>query len=240
MPSAVLPSTSFTFGGQRFIALADRALYWPAQRALIVADLHFEKGSAFAANGQHLPPYDSHDILSRLLILVEQTQAQQIFCLGDSFHDKNAAARMAPDISQRLSALAAERHICWIAGNHDGLSGSAWGGSITEEAVLNDIVLRHESLPHDPRPEISGHYHPKLRFAMHGRSLSRPCFLMGHKRLMLPAFGSLTGGMDVHSVEIMRLFGRNDYQAMIVAGEELLRFPVKQHRRIEADPVDLA
>lgn len=231
MPSADLSRTSFTFGGQHFVALPDRALYWPQQRALIVADLHFEKGSAFAANGQHLPPYDSHDILSRLLILIEQSQAQQIFCLGDSFHDRNAAARMTPDISQRLSGLAAERHICWIAGNHDGLSGSAWGGSIAEEAVLNGIVLRHESLAHESRPEISGHYHPKLRFSMHGRTLSRPCFLINEKRLMLPAFGSLAGGMDVHSAEIMRLFGQNDCQAMIVADEKLLHFPVKQRRQ---------
>ncbi|HET6537827.1 MAG TPA: ligase-associated DNA damage response endonuclease PdeM [Sphingopyxis sp.] len=231
MPSANLPRTSFTFGGQRFVALPDRALYWPQQRALIVADLHFEKGSAFAANGQHLPPYDSHDILSRLLILAEQSQAQQIFCLGDSFHDRNAAARMAPDLSGRLSALAAERHICWIAGNHDGLSGSAWGGSIADEILLNGIVLRHESLAHESRPEISGHYHPKLRFSVHGRTLSRPCFLINEKRLMLPAFGSLAGGMDVHNAEIMRLFDQNDCQAMIVADEKLLHFPVKQRRQ---------
>lgn len=226
MNSAASHGASFQFGGQNFIALADRALFWPSRSALIVADLHFEKGSAFAANGQYLPPYDSHDTLQRLLTLAEQSDAQQIICLGDSFHDEKAAARMPPDVSARLNALAMRRRIYWIAGNHDGLSGGAWGGVVTDTLVWDGLVLRHESVMSDPRPEISGHFHPKLRLHLRGRLLSRPCFLIGGDRLLMPAFGSLTGGMDANSAEVARVFQHQSYRAMLVAGQDLLSFPV--------------
>jgi DNA ligase-associated metallophosphoesterase len=219
MPSPQQFGAPCFFGGHDFIALADRALFWPKHSALIVADLHFEKGSAFAAHGQHLPPYDSHDTLQRLEILAETTGAHQIFCLGDSFHDHKAASRMAADVSERLCNLAAERHILWLACNHDGISGSAWGGEVADELPLDGIVLRHESVKGEARPEISGHFHPKLRLRLRGRLLSRPCFLASEDRLLMPAFGSLTGGMDADSFEISRLFSRKDYRALLPAGK---------------------
>lgn len=231
LPAAHL-GAALKFGGQHFIALPDRALFWPAHRALIVADLHFEKGSAFAAHGQHLPPYDSHDTLDRLVTLAEQCDAAQIFCLGDSFHDHRAASRMPHDVSQRLSQLARERRILWIAGNHDGISGSAWGGEVADELLIDGVALRHESDAKDPRPEISGHFHPKLRLRIKGRLLSRPCFVTGDDRLLIPAFGSLTGGMDADCPQIAALFPKNNYSALLVAGQELLAFPVAKRRKV--------
>lgn len=218
---------SFSFGGHSFIALADRALFWPKHRALIVADLHFEKGSAYAALGQHLPPYDSADTLDRLDALAALTDAQQIFCLGDSFHDVRAAERMDAGVSQVLRRLAETRRVMWIAGNHDGLSGGAWGGNVIDEMLIDGILLRHESLPHEHRPEISGHYHPKLRLHARGRLLSRPCFVGGQQRLVLPAFGSLTGGLDVRGSEIAGIFRGQDYAAYLVAAGEWRRFPLE-------------
>ena len=172
--------------------LADRALFWPAHGALIVADLHLEKASWYAAHGQPLPPYDSHDTLDRLAGLAVETGARAIWCLGDSFHDRDAAARIAPTIAARLTEQAAAARIVWIAGNHDGLTAGAWGGDVVDELRAGNILFRHQSLAGETRPEISGHFHPKLRLNVRGRGVSRPCFAGDDQRLILPAFGSFT------------------------------------------------
>jgi DNA ligase-associated metallophosphoesterase len=212
------------FAGQRFAMPADRALFWPRHGALIVADLHLEKASWYAARGQPLPPYDSHDTIDRLARLAAETGARAIWCLGDSFHDREAADRIAPDAAARLRRLAAATRLVWIAGNHDGLSGGAWGGTVADELVVDGIVLRHQSEPAETRPEMSGHFHPKLRLAPRGRPVARPCFAGDERRLILPAFGSLTGGLDVAAPAIAANF-RGRYRAMLVAQNRLLSFP---------------
>lgn len=212
------------FGGHQFEPLADRALFWPRHAALIVADLHLEKASWYAAHGQPLPPYDSHDTLDRLARLATETGARAIWCLGDSFHDRDAASRIVPAIADRLHDQAASAKLLWIAGNHDGLSGGAWGGEVADELVVDGIVFRHECRPDEERPEISGHFHPKLRLNMRGRHVARPCFAGDERRLILPAFGSLTGGLDVGDTAIAANFP-GAYRAMLVAQDRLLSFP---------------
>lgn len=214
------------FAGHAFHALTDRALFWPRHAALIVADLHLEKASWYAAHGQPLPPYDSHDTLDRLARLVAETGARAIWCLGDSFHDRDAADRIAPAIAERLHSLAASAELLWIAGNHDGLSGGAWGGEVADELVVDGIVLRHQCRVDEGRPEISGHFHPKLRLSVRGRAVARACFAGDARRLILPAFGSLTGGLDVGDPAIARNFA-DDYCAMLVAQGRLLSFPCR-------------
>lgn len=217
MPDAPL----LDFAGHQFVPLAARALFWPRHRALIVADLHLEKASWYAAHGQPLPPYDSHDTLDRLAQLAAETGAQAIWCLGDSFHDRAAADRIAPAVAERLIAQAALVRLIWIAGNHDGLSGGAWGGRVADEIEVDGILFRHQCHPHETRPEISGHFHPKLRLNLRGRTVSRPCFASDERRLILPAFGSLTGGLDVGDAAIAANFA-GDYRAMLVADGKLL------------------
>lgn len=212
------------FAGQSFVPLAARALFWPRHGALIVADLHLEKASWYAAHGQPLPPYDSHDTLDRLTETAVQTGARAIWCLGDSFHDRDAAARIAPDVAARLRQLANNVRLLWIAGNHDGLSGGAWGGTVADELAVDGILFRHQSDPAETAPEISGHFHPKLRLALHGRAVSRPCFAGDEQRLILPAFGALTGGLDVGAGAIAANFP-GCYRAMLVAQGRLLSFP---------------
>jgi len=214
------------FAGHAFHALTDRALFWPRHAALIVADLHLEKASWYAAHGQPLPPYDSHDTLDRLARLAAETGARAIWCLGDSFHDRDAASRIAPAIAERLHSLAASAELLWIAGNHDGLSGGAWGGEVADELVVDGIVLRHQCQADERRPEISGHFHPKLRLSVRGRAVARACFAGDARRLILPAFGSLTGGLDVGDPAIARNFA-DDYCAMLVAQGRLLSFPCR-------------
>lgn len=217
------PAPHFDFVGHRFVMLADRALYWPRHRALIVADLHLEKASWYAAHGQPLPPYDSHDTLDRLARLAHETQARTIWCLGDSFHDHRAAERIDPAVAARLHEQAAATELVWIAGNHDGLSGGAWGGTVADERVVDGIVLRHQARRGEDRPEISGHFHPKLRRIVRGRAVGRPCFAGDERRLILPAFGSLTGGLDVEDPAIAENFP-GSYRAMLIARDRLLSF----------------
>lgn len=217
-------TATFNFAGQQFQMLADRALFWPRHGALIVADLHLEKASWYAALGQPLPPYDSHDTLDRLSALAAETEAQAIWCLGDSFHDRGAAERIVPAVAGRLFGQAASAKLLWIAGNHDGLSGGAWGGEVADELVIDGIVFRHQSLPHETRPEVSGHFHPKLRLNIRGRHVSRACFAGDEQRLILPAFGALTGGLAVEDPVIAANFS-GSYEAMLVARGRHLRFP---------------
>ena len=229
-PSFAAP---FTFAGQSFQMLADRALFWPRHGALIVADLHLEKGSWYAALGQPLPPYDSHDTLDRLARLAADTGARAIWCLGDSFHDRAAADRIVPAVAARLREQAAATRLLWIAGNHDGLSGGAWGGDIADEHVVDGIVFRHQSLAHESRPEVSGHFHPKLRLTVRGRHVSRPCFAGDDQRLILPAFGSLTGGLAATDPVIAENFA-GAYRAMLVARGRQLCFPCPGRVRDDA------
>lgn len=214
------------FAGHAFHALPDRALFWPRHGALIVADLHLEKASWYAAHGQPLPPYDSHDTLDRLARLAAETGARAVWCLGDSFHDREAADRIAPAIAERLHGQAASTKLLWIAGNHDGLSGGAWGGEVADELVIDGIVFRHQCRADEQQPEVSGHFHPKLRLRVRGRHVARPCFAGNERRLILPAFGSLTGGLDVGDAAIAENFP-GDYRAMLVAQGRLLSFPCR-------------
>lgn len=214
-----------SFAGHEFKALADGALYWPARRALLVADLHFEKASWFAARGQMLPPYDSIATLAGLTALVDRTDARELWCLGDSFHDSAGCERLPADARAMLTGLTARLDWHWITGNHDSLMVDHCGGTIEEEAEVDGLLLRHEADPGDPRPELSGHFHPKLRLRLRGRHVARRCFVATETKLILPAFGSLTGGLDAHHPEIVRAVGGRA-QALVALEDRLLRFPI--------------
>jgi DNA ligase-associated metallophosphoesterase len=215
----------FDFAGHQLCLMADRALFWPARRALLVADLHLEKASWYAATGQMLPPYDSQATLMRLTALAELTDAMEIWALGDSFHDAVGPERLPVAAKSALDTLATGRRIIWIAGNHD--AAAALPGDRYEEAEVDGLVLRHEARLDETRPELSGHFHPKVRIATAARTLSRPCAVAGPSRLILPAFGALTGGLDVTSPAIRALFA-NGGEAMVATRSNLLRLPLGQ------------
>ena len=215
----------FSFAGETFEATADGALYWPAQNALLVADLHLEKASWFARLGQFLPPYDSHATLTALAREVERTNAARLYCLGDSFHDSFGCDRLPANARELLTDLTRNLDWIWIVGNHDPGFADHCGGRIADEVEIRGIVLRHEAERDDPRPEMSGHFHPKLRVHLRGRQVSRRCFVLSPTKLILPAFGSLTGGLDAHHPEIMRSVG-NNAAALVPVSDRLLRFPL--------------
>jgi uncharacterized protein len=215
----------FSFSGHDLMALPQGALFWPARRALLVADLHLEKASWFARFGQMLPPYDSIATLSDLASLIAATAAEEIWCLGDSFHDRQGCDRLPEKARALLTSLTASTRWTWITGNHDPGFTDHCGGEVVEEAEVESLVLRHEADPADPRPELSGHFHPKLRISHRGRQISRRCFVATERKLILPAFGALTGGLDARHPEIVRAVGR-EAQALVPVADKLLRFPL--------------
>ena len=207
------------------MALPQGALFWPARRALLVADLHLEKASWFARLGQMLPPYDSVATLADLTALAAATDPAEIWCLGDSFHDREGCERLPERARAALLALTGATRWTWIVGNHDPAFADHCGGRIVDEAEVDGIVLRHEADPGETRPEISGHFHPKLRISHRGRLVSRRCFVGTPTKLILPAFGALTGGLDAHHPEILRAVG-GSAQAFVPVADRLLRFPL--------------
>ena len=215
----------FSFAGETFQATPGGALYWPAREALLVADLHLEKASWFARLGQFLPPYDSEATLSALALEVERTGAKRLYCLGDSFHDRFGCDRLPANARALLTGLTAKLDWTWIVGNHDPGFSDHCGGRIEEEVELGGIVLRHEAVRGDARPEISGHFHPKLRVHLKGRQVSRRCFVLSATKLIMPAFGSLTGGLDAHHPEILGSVGGHA-AALVPVSDRLLRFPL--------------
>ncbi|MBD3729491.1 MAG: ligase-associated DNA damage response endonuclease PdeM [Sphingomonadales bacterium] len=221
-----------SFAGEEFVMTGSRALYWPRESALLVADLHLEKASFFARHGQMLPPYDSRATLELLADAVRETGARRVYTLGDNFHDDGGLARMEPHAAGMLAALTRSLDWVWITGNHDpGLERQA-GGTIADELVVAGMVLRHKAAAQETRPELTGHFHPKLRLKLRDRHISRPCAVMsegggGGGRMILPAFGALTGGMDAGDPEIlsaMQPAARID--AVLPAGGKLAKFPL--------------
>jgi DNA ligase-associated metallophosphoesterase len=214
----------FSFAGHDLLALPQGALFWPVRRALLVADLHFEKASWFAIRGQMLPPYDTIATLTALAALATQTAAAEIWCLGDSFHDSAGCDRLPDDAQEMLRALMARRRWIWITGNHD-RSIDRCGGEVMDETSVDGLMLRHEADPRETRPELSGHFHPKLRVRVRGRLVSRRCFVATPTKLILPAFGALTGGLDAGHPEIVRAVG-GGAEALVPVEDRMLRFPL--------------
>ena len=218
-------SVALSFAGHGFVPQPCGALFWPARNALLLADLHLEKASFYGVHGQFLPPYDSLDTLACLIDAVEATGATRVIALGDSFHDHRGAARLPVAARETLRRLTADLDWLWITGNHDDASAAVLGGRVAVAARVDGIALRHEALPGDPDPEISGHFHPKLRLTLRGRRVVRRCFAVTPTKLVLPAYGALAGGLDVTDPAFARAVGA-PLAALVATRERLLRFPV--------------
>lgn len=215
----------FSFADHALCALPEGALFWPSRNALVVADLHLEKASWFAKRGQMLPPYDTLATIAELAALIDATGARELWCLGDSFHDSKGCERLPEAARAALTALTGRLRWVWITGNHDAALTDHCGGEIMEEAEIDGLLLRHEAEAGESRPELSGHFHPKLRVNIRGRRVARRCFVATANKLILPAFGALTGGLDAHHPEIVRAVGPGA-EALVALNDRLLRFPI--------------
>jgi uncharacterized protein len=224
----------FSFAGHEMLLGHGRALYWPAERALLVADLHLEKASWYAQTGQMLPPYDSRDTLERLADAVRITGARRVITLGDNFHDDAGALRLDAHCTGMLEALTRALDWVWITGNHDEALPKGFGGTIVAELEVGNVNLRHEARAGETAPELSGHYHPKMRMTVRNRHITRPCAVLaggagGGERMILPAFGTLTGGMDAGAPEILAaLQPAGQIEALMPARGRIARFPLWQ------------
>lgn len=207
--------------GKTFIADVSGALYWPAEDALIVADLHLEKGSAFAAKGQMLPPYDTRETLSKLAAVIDKYNASSVIALGDSFHDSEAAGRMADEDLETLHIMQDACEWIWVTGNHDPVISKRVGGHVFAVVNVNGLTLRHEPTDGRATHEIAGHLHPAAKLCRHGYTLRRPCFIGNGLRLVMPAFGTYTGGLNVMDTAFEPLFGSDGVKVWMLGQEGL-------------------
>lgn len=219
------------FAGEEFVLTKGNALYWPRERALLVADLHLEKGSWYAQTGQMLPPYDSRETLERVADAVKAFDARRVITLGDNFHDDAGTHRLDPYAAGMLESLTRALDWVWITGNHDEQMHRAFGATLVEELQVNGVVLRHAAKIGETKPELSGHYHPKMRLRVRNRHIARPCAVVSRsadaERMILPAFGAYTGGMDAGAPEILAaLSPANSIDAVLPAKGKLVRFPL--------------
>lgn len=208
MAEAVALEERFAWSLSGVEAVADRsgALFLPAGRVLAVADLHFEKGSAYAAKGQFLPPYDTRATLARLAEVIARLKPHTVIALGDSFHDLGADGRMDSADAETLTSLV--RSVAdwiWIEGNHDPAPPPRFGGTIAGEMPLGPLTFRHE--PVGGEGEVAGHLHPCVKVAGNGRSVRSRCFATDGRRAVLPAFGAFTGGLNVRHAAFAKVFG---------------------------------
>lgn len=209
--------------GEACVLRCSGAMWAIAHRTLIAGDLHLEKGSAFAARGQMLPPYDSRATLDRLEAEIAALNPACVVLLGDSFHDTRSIGRMASQDRARLDQMAARRDWIWLEGNHDIAAlretvpdlGEALPGEVVETLDIGALRLIHEPQPGIQRGEVAGHLHPAARVSAHGRSVRRPCFVTDGHRVILPAFGAFTGGLDVRDPAIAGLFAERPMAAAL-------------------------
>jgi uncharacterized protein len=220
------------FRDERLMLDPAGAAFWPAKRVLIIADLHFGKSTSLAARGVLLPPYDTRATLERLNRLVRLYRPKKVIALGDSFHDRNAAGRLSQDDRTRIEAMAREAQFIWITGNHDAAPTGMPGLSVAQYRE-GPFTFRHQALPVlGPREiEISGHFHPKASIEARAKRVSRPCFVTDATRLILPAFGAYTGGLDVHDPAISRLFARG-LRVFLLGQDQLFSFALEQLGRM--------
>ena len=230
-------SFTFPFCGDEFRLVPQgsgaRALFWPRENALLVADLHLEKASFYARHGQMLPPYDSRETLERVAEAVRLTGARRVYTLGDNFHDSDGSQRLEPHAAGMLAALTRATDWVWITGNHDPAMEASSGGTIAEELEVGGMILRHMAKRGETRPELSGHFHPRVQVKVRAKQIRRPCAVVsqnsgdGSGRMILPAFGALTGGMNAGDPAILKaLQPASSIDAYVPAGKRLARFPL--------------
>lgn len=189
------PETQLHLRGQLLTPLPEGALWWVAERTLIVSDLHLEKGSSFASRGQMLPPYDTSATLAIVESLVTEYQPERVISLGDSFHDRKAETRLDVVDADRIRRLTGATDWVWVEGNHDPDPPAHLGGRAAKVLTIGDLVFRHE--PTGESGEIAGHLHPCAKVLSRVRSLRRRCFATDGERLIMPALGAFTGGLNV-------------------------------------------
>ncbi|MCP5084827.1 MAG: ligase-associated DNA damage response endonuclease PdeM [Alphaproteobacteria bacterium] len=220
-PTAV---ESIKLGDTQLVPDLSGALWLPDTRTVLVADLHFEKGSSFAAKGVHLPPYDTGSTLTMLEQVVARYAPDRMISLGDSFHDDTSRARMSQVDVERIRVLTGRTEFIWITGNHDTSPPEDLGGTIAGQLTIGELNLQHEpSGGLSFSPEVSGHLHPVAAVSRRGRRLRRRCFACDGARLVMPAFGAFTGGLNVMSEAFYPVFPNGKFWVWMLGREAVYK-----------------
>ncbi|MEM6627352.1 MAG: ligase-associated DNA damage response endonuclease PdeM [Pseudomonadota bacterium] len=205
--------------GARLTPLKECALWWEDERLLVVSDLHLEKGSSYAARGQLLPPYDTRATLRAVAALMDAFRPQTVISLGDSFHDRQAEARLSAEDVETIRALTASTDWIWVEGNHDPIPPKHLGGRAALEIKRGPLTFRHEPTLEAYDGEVAGHLHPcaKIR-GRSGRHVRTRCFIQNGRRLVMPSFGAYTGGLNVCDAAFADVFAHEF--SVIAAGRD--------------------
>ena len=220
-PGRSAPEAEIAVAGAALAADPAGALYWPAEGLLAVSDLHLEKGSAFAARGVLLPPFDTATTLDGLARLVARYAPRRVVALGDNFHDGGGPGRLADADRATLSGLQRGRDWTWITGNHDPEPAEGIGGTFAAALTVGYLTFRHEPTAGRVTGEIAGHLHPVARIRQRGRSLRRRCFAADGARLVMPAFGAFTGGLNVRDRAFAGLFATAGFTAHLIGDRRI-------------------
>jgi len=226
LPGAVpqRPADTIEVAGVGLVIDPEGALCWPDEALLAVADLHLEKGSSFARRGMLLPPYDTAATLERLGRLIGRYAPRVVVALGDSFHDRGGADRLAPDDRAALAALQDARDWIWISGNHDPEPAPGIGGMFARHLAIGALAFRHQPQPGAPAGEIAGHLHPAARVSTRARAIRRRCFAADAARVVMPAFGAYAGGLNVRDQAFALLFGASGCTAHVLGDGRIHAF----------------
>jgi len=227
--SPAMTQAPIHLAGERLMLDPAGALYWPAQRLLTVADLHLEKGSAAAMRGNLLPPWDTRATLDRLAVLLRRYRPATVVALGDSFHDAAGAGRLQPADQTRLAAMTGFSRFVWVLGNHDPAPPDGIAGTAATDWHAGPLTFRHQAIAGSAHGEICGHHHPKAHIPTRGTVVTRPCFVTDGRRLMLPALGAYTGGLDVRDPAIAGLFPRGG-RVFLLGRDRLFSFALPARR----------
>lgn len=225
-------SPQLRVAGAMLTVLPEGAIWWAHEQTLIVADLHFEKGSSYAAKGIALPPYDTRATLTRLQKLIAGLKPARLIALGDSFHDRAAEARMDESDALALEALTRQTNWTWITGNHDPAPPRRFGGDVHEKLNIGPLVLRHEPQAAPATGELAGHLHPVAAVRVRGRRLRRRCVVSDGTRAILPAFGAYAGGLNVLDKAYAELLPGTDFHAWMMGAHTVVPVAAK---RLEGD-----
>ena len=218
---AMVCAAEIAVAGIRLLADPAGGIFWPGEEALVVADLHLEKGAAFARRGVPLPPYDTPDTLGVIEWLVARYRPRTVIALGDSFHRADSHQRLPAAIARRIARLTAARRWIWVAGNHDPGPLAGLGGVSADEHTLGPFVLRHEPRPGLGEAEIAGHLHPVAKVRIRGRVLRRRCFAAGPDRVVMPALGAYAGGLNVLDPAFAFIFPHGRFHAWMLGARRV-------------------
>lgn len=214
-------SIEIEVAGERIVCDQRGVMFIPALRLLTVSDLHLEKGSSLARRGVFMPPYDSGATLLRLQSVIACYDPKTVISLGDSFHDGEGAARLPETYRDHLGTLMSGRDWIWIAGNHDPHAPADLPGDTAGEIAIGALRFRHEPSVENGHGEIAGHLHPGARIVRRGRSVRRACFAADGERLIMPAFGSFTGTLNVLDEAYKGLFSLDSFKAYMIGRDRL-------------------